>query len=156
MSAPFDPPTNFDSKSHVPQWIPPAAPTEDIDYAKLRTVDMSLLDSEDPKVVAQLVETVKGAIRDDGFLYLENFGISLEQVGHLCDSRVQTLELGLTALQLHRQFSIAQYLHRNISEEDKDRLHWDPQSGVYAGYKPPHGWRVSPRLKGWRPRLTSG
>lgn len=88
MSAPFDPPTNFDSKPHVPQWIPPAPPTEDIDYAKLRTVDMSLLDSEDPKVVAQLVETVKGAIRDDGFLYLENFGISLEQVRHIYNSRL--------------------------------------------------------------------
>jgi isopenicillin N synthase-like dioxygenase len=38
------------------------------------------MDSEDPAVVENLVQQVKTAIRDDGFLFLENYGISLEQV----------------------------------------------------------------------------
>lgn len=41
-----------------------------------------------------------------------------------------------------RQFSIAQYLHANISEEDKANLLWDPESGVFEGYKAPFGWKV--------------
>ncbi|OCF57473.1 hypothetical protein L486_04931 [Kwoniella mangroviensis CBS 10435] len=122
MAAPFNPPTNFDSKPEVPKWVPPPPPTEDLEYAKLHSIDLSLLDSPDPEVVKQLVETAKIAIGDDGFLYLVNYGINLEQ--------------------LHRQFSIARYLHRNISEEDKEKLHWDPQGGLYAGYKPPFGWRT--------------
>lgn len=42
-----------------------------------------------------------------------------------------------------RQFSIAQYLHANISEEDKAKLLWDPESGLFEGYKAPFGWKVS-------------
>ena len=80
MAAPFDPPANTAEKPDVPQWVPPPAPTEDLDYAKLRTLRLSLLDSQDPKEVQELVETCKAAIRDDGFLYLEDFGVSLEQV----------------------------------------------------------------------------
>jgi hypothetical protein len=40
-----------------------------------------LLDSDDPAVVDGLVQKVKIAIRDDGFLFLEDYGVSLEQVG---------------------------------------------------------------------------
>ncbi|ORY28195.1 hypothetical protein BCR39DRAFT_599155 [Naematelia encephala] len=121
MAAPFDPPTNFETKPHVPPWVPPPATKEPLDWAHLRTIELSLLDSPDPAVVQKLVETAKAAIKEDGFLYLTDYGVSLEQ--------------------LHRQFSIAQYLHRNISETDKDRLHWNPESGIYSGYKPGFGWR---------------
>ncbi|WRT68176.1 uncharacterized protein IL334_005151 [Kwoniella shivajii] len=41
--------------------------------------------------------------------------------------------------------SIARYLHRKISGEDRERLHWDPQGGLYAGYKPPFGWTTKKR-----------
>ena len=116
-------PPSTQGKSAIPTWVPPAPPTEDIDYAKLHTLDLALLDSDDPAVVDKLVATCKEAIRDDGFLYLTNYGVSLEQ--------------------LHRQFSIAEWLHKTVSDEDKDKLHWDPQGGRYAGYKPPFGWRVS-------------
>jgi len=30
----------------------------------------------------------------------------------------------------------------NISQEDKERLLWDPSTGVFAGFKPRFGWKV--------------
>lgn len=44
---------------------------------------------------------------------------------------------------MHRQFAIAQYLHQNISDEEKKRLLWDPSTGSFAGFKPGFGWKVS-------------
>jgi isopenicillin N synthase-like dioxygenase len=49
-------------------------------FAELKSIDLSLMDSEDPAIVENLVQQVKTAIRDDGFLFLENYGVSLEQV----------------------------------------------------------------------------
>ncbi|KAJ5033596.1 uncharacterized protein L3040_008708 [Drepanopeziza brunnea f. sp. 'multigermtubi'] len=92
-----------------------------LDWAELRTIELSLLDSDDPAVVAELVATTRAAIKEDGFLFLTNYGVSLEQ--------------------LHRQFSLAQYLHSNISVEDKENLLWDPSTGVFAGFKPRFGWK---------------
>lgn len=74
----------------MPQWIPPQATKETHNFAELKSIDLSLLDSEDPGVVESLIEQVKTAIRDDGFLFLENYGISLEQVGY-SPSRSQAL-----------------------------------------------------------------
>lgn len=111
-SAHFDPPSS-EGKPEVPEWIPPEPTKEDLDWANLHTIDLLLLDSPDPTVVSDLVKLVKTAIKDDGFLYLTNYGVSLAQ--------------------LQRQFDLAQYLHRNISDEDKDRLLWDPASGLFAG-----------------------
>jgi hypothetical protein len=122
MAAPYNPIINPNGP-YLEPWVPPSPPTETLDYAKLHTIDLALVDSPNKSVRDELIATCKEAIRDDGFLYLVNYGVSLDQ--------------------LHRQFSIAQHLHRHISDEDKERLHWDPQSGVYAGYKPPFGWRVS-------------
>ncbi|KAF2770371.1 Clavaminate synthase-like protein [Teratosphaeria nubilosa] len=102
MAAPFDPPST-------------------LDWAPLHTIDLSLLDSADPKVIDDLVKLTKTAIKEDGFLYLTNYGVSLEP--------------------LHRQFSLAQYLHRHITDEDKERLLWDPSSGSYAGFKRRTDWQ---------------
>lgn len=99
-SATFDPPS-AEGKHEVPKWIPPEPTREALDWANLHTIDLSLLDSPDPKVVDDLVQLTKKAINEDGFLYLVNYGVSLDQ--------------------LSRQFDLAQYLHRNISDEDKDR-----------------------------------
>jgi isopenicillin N synthase-like dioxygenase len=52
-------------------------------FAELTSIDLSLLDSPDPAVVAGLVAQVKRAIREDGFLFLENYGVSLEQVTNI-------------------------------------------------------------------------
>lgn len=120
MAAPFAPPST-EGKPVVPEWWPPAVTQMDLDWAALHTIDLSLLDSHEPRVVEDIVKLTKAAIREDGFLYLTNYGISLDQ--------------------LHRQFALAQYLHRNISEDDKERLLWDPKSGVYAGFKRRLGWQ---------------
>jgi len=45
--------------------------------------------------------------------------------------------------QLHRQFAIAQYLYNNITDEDKERLLFDPDTGRWSGYKHPYGFKVS-------------
>ncbi|WVQ82091.1 hypothetical protein IAT38_004219 [Cryptococcus sp. DSM 104549] len=124
MAAPFDPPAaDLPGKPFVPAWVPPPTTKQDIDWAQLRTIELSLLDSPDPAVVQKLVDTCRGAIKDDGFIFLTDYGVSYEQ--------------------LHRQFDIAQYLHRNISEEDKKRLHWNPDgNGTFAGWKPQYGWKT--------------
>lgn len=90
-----------------------------LDWADLHTIELALLDSPDPDVVAKLIATTKEATREDGFLFLTNYGVSLEQ--------------------LHRQFDLAQYLHQNIAEEEKRDLLWDPSTGVFAGFKPRMG-----------------
>jgi len=80
-SAPFNPPSaNYANKPHVPEWVPPPVTKETHNFAKLSTIDLSLMDSSDPDVVERLVQQVKRAIREDGFLFLENYGVSMEQV----------------------------------------------------------------------------
>lgn len=76
---PFQPPST-EGKPPVPKWHPPDPTTEQLDWASLHTIDLSLLDSPDPKVVQDLVELTKTAIKDDGFLYLINYGVSLDQL----------------------------------------------------------------------------
>lgn len=78
---PFNPPSaDLPGKPFVPQWVPPAVTKEKENFATLQSIDLSSLDSEDPAVIDALIKQVKTAIRDDGFLFLENYGISLEQV----------------------------------------------------------------------------
>ena len=80
-AAPFNPPpADLPGKPFVAEWVPPPVTKETHNFAQLKSIDLSLLDSEDPAVVDHLVQQVKQAIRDDGFLFLENYGISLEQV----------------------------------------------------------------------------
>lgn len=33
-------------------------------------------------------------------------------------------------------------MYNNISEEDKERLLFDPETGVWSGYKHPYGFKV--------------
>lgn len=121
MATPYKAPPSPLNKPEIPAWIPPPETKMHLEWAELRTIELSLLDSEDPSIVAELVVTTKAAIKEDGFLFLTDYGVSLEQ--------------------LHRQFSLAQYLHENISQEDKERLLWDPSTGVFAGFKPRFGWK---------------
>jgi isopenicillin N synthase-like dioxygenase len=121
MAAPFRPPASNIAKPAVPKWIPPVPTKTEQDWADLHTIELALLDSSDPEVVAKLIATTKEAIKDDGFLFLTNYGVSLED--------------------LHRQFDLAQYLHQNITEGEKSNLLWNPSEGSFAGFKPGRGWR---------------
>ncbi len=81
MAAPYTPPVSTSTKPEVPKWVPPETTKMDIDWADLHTIELSLLDSPDTEVVKQLIATTKIAIKEDGFLFLTNYGVSLEQVG---------------------------------------------------------------------------
>jgi hypothetical protein len=81
VTAPFNPPSaDLPGKPFVPAWDAPPVTKEKHDFAQLKS---SLLDSDDPAVVDALVQKVKVAIRDDGFLFLEDYGVSLDQVTSL-------------------------------------------------------------------------
>ncbi len=80
MAAKFSPPVASCEKPDVPEWIPPQPTKHNLEWADLRTIELSLLDSPDLDVVAKLVDTTKTAIKEDGFLFLTNYGVSLEQV----------------------------------------------------------------------------
>jgi hypothetical protein len=90
VSAPFNPPAaDLPGKPFVPTWVPPPVTQQKENFAELSSIDLSLLDSDDPAVVEKLVQQVKVAIRDDGFLFLENYGVSLEQVSLDCQNNSQ-------------------------------------------------------------------
>lgn len=67
----------------MPAWRIPPVTQEKHNFAELTSIDLSLMDSDDPAVVDNLVQQVKRAIREDGFLFIENYGISLEQVSSM-------------------------------------------------------------------------
>lgn len=80
----FNPPSATASgKPQVPPWNPPAVTKEKHNFAELTSIDLSKFESEDPKDRQQLVDDVKRAIREDGFLFIENYGITLEQASPL-------------------------------------------------------------------------
>lgn len=140
-SAPFNPPAaDLPGKPKVDNWVPPPITQQKENFAELTSIDLSLLDSDDPAVVNDLVQQVKRAIRDDGFLFLENYGVSLDQVKQTDDGKNYHFTHHLS--QLHRQFGLAQYMYDNISQEDKDRLLFDPETGAWSGYKHPYGFKV--------------
>lgn len=80
MAAPFSPPVATTDKPEVPKWTPPETTKMDLDWADLHTIELALLDSPDPAVVENLIATTKQAIKEDGFLFLTNYGVSLDQV----------------------------------------------------------------------------
>lgn len=80
MAPPFSLPKSAVQRPKIPAWIPPEPTKMDLDWAELRTIELSLADSPDPGVVTKLIETTKSAIKEDGFLFLTDYGVSLEQV----------------------------------------------------------------------------
>lgn len=80
-SAPFyPPPANGPGKVHIDNWVPPPVTKQVDNFAQLSTIDLSLMDSDDPAVVSRLEQQIKTAIREDGFLFLENYGVDIDQV----------------------------------------------------------------------------
>lgn len=80
-TANFDPPpADAPGKVHIDNWVPPPVTKQVNNFAQLSTIDLSLMDSSDPAVVRRLEQQIKTAIRDDGFLFLENYGVDIDQV----------------------------------------------------------------------------
>ena len=60
VTAPFNPPSaDLPGKPFVPAWDVPPVTKEKHDFAQLKSIDLSLLDSDDPAVVDALVQKVK-------------------------------------------------------------------------------------------------
>ena len=79
--APFrPPPADVAGKVHIDNWVPPPVTKQVDNFAQLSTIDLSLMDSDDPAVVSRLEQQIKTAIREDGFLFLENYGVDIDQV----------------------------------------------------------------------------
>ena len=103
----------------VPAWVPPTpSARDDLDWAPLHTLDLSLVQGEEfDQVPEHVVKEVGEAFSRDGFIYVENHGLSYEQV--------------------LRQFSIGQFAFNNVNDEEKQRCVADMlQSGSFVGYKP--------------------
>ncbi|VUC31199.1 unnamed protein product [Clonostachys rosea] len=117
--------SNTEGKPDIPPWNKPAETKEELNWADLRTLDLSLLDGT-PEQQAELVETTRKAIQIDGFLFVKNFGI--------------------TQAQMERHFALAQYsfFHGGISEDEKEKFMWDLSKGTFKGYKPRKGWGKNP------------
>ena len=61
----------------VPNWQPPKVTGEELEWADILTVDLSLFETDK----AALVETVSTALQRDGFFYVVGHGIEPERVG---------------------------------------------------------------------------
>ena len=110
----------------VPAWVPPTPSSrDDLDWAPLHTLDLSLVQGEEfDQVPEHVVKEVGEAFSRDGFIYVENHGLSYEQV--------------------LRQFSIGQFAFNNVNDEEKQRCVADMlQSGSFVGYKPMGHWQLN-------------
>lgn len=113
MSAAYQPPS-AEGKPFIPDWIPPAPTKTEQDWADLHTIELSRLDSDDPKVVEELVDLARIAIKEDGFLYLKDYGVSLDQVSQIGIAPITIKDANLSMLAdapiLYRAISSRQHL----------------------------------------------
>ncbi|WWC94644.1 hypothetical protein V866_001491 [Kwoniella sp. B9012] len=118
------------TKTPLRPWVPPAETTANVEYANLRTIDLSKFDSEDASEREAVFREFQTAVKEDGFLYLVNFG--------------------LTQAQIDKQFAIAQHalIDNGITPEEKQRLEWKYlNTGKYTGYKPRGYWDIAQGVK---------
>ncbi|KAK4688135.1 hypothetical protein P7C73_g1992, partial [Tremellales sp. Uapishka_1] len=108
------------TKPILRDYVPKPSPTEDLDYASLKTLDLSLMDSGRAEDLDKLVATCEDSMVNCGFLYLKNHGLSLEE------------------------FQIAQHVlvDDTITGEEKRKFAQNQKSGSFAGYKPKGEWHL--------------
>lgn len=103
---------------------------ENLDWADLVTLDFSLLGT--PEGRAQLVATLVRAVREDGFFYVKNFGISQERV--------------------NRQFALGKRFYELPLEEKLKYVPEGLDNGKFNGYIPA-GRRILDETSGLRDRV---
>ncbi|CED82662.1 Iron/ascorbate family oxidoreductases [Phaffia rhodozyma] len=106
---------------HLPKWVSSPETKQDLNWASLATIDLSLLDSQDPQVRKELVAMTKKALSTDGFLYVIGTGVPQE-----------TLE---------RQLAIAQHVISGIPQSEKGPYAAKLDEGSYKGYKLRGVWK---------------
>ncbi|KIJ34122.1 hypothetical protein M422DRAFT_182469 [Sphaerobolus stellatus SS14] len=106
-------------KPPLPPFIPPPPTNEEVEWADILTVDLSLYDTHKE----ELVEIVGKALQRDGFFYV---------VGH--DIAVETLQ---------RQFDIGQHTFDGVSQAEKEEHHAPiKEQGTFRGYKLQRFWEL--------------
>lgn len=70
----------------LPEWVPPPETSVSLDWADIKTVDLSLYDVPGRK--SELIDTVSEALRNDGFFYIVGHGIPDEMVGSIRPCRL--------------------------------------------------------------------
>lgn len=63
-------------RPYLPRWKAPPPTKQEVEWADILTVDLSLYDTDKPK----LIETVQTALQRDGFFYVVGHGIDTEEV----------------------------------------------------------------------------
>ncbi|KAI9633810.1 Clavaminate synthase-like protein [Dioszegia hungarica] len=96
-------------------WVEPPVTAENLPWADLESIDLRLLDRQDPAVRAQLVASAKKALTVDGFLFVTGTGVTDET--------------------LRRNLAIAQYAISGIPSGDKAPFAAKLEDGSYKGYK---------------------
>lgn len=70
--------TSTDSSTKpISKWITPAVTEEELEWANILTVDLSVYETRK----SELVQTVATALQRDGFFYVVGHGIPMETVG---------------------------------------------------------------------------
>ncbi|KAL5342032.1 hypothetical protein BJX70DRAFT_386445 [Aspergillus crustosus] len=103
-------------------YVPPAQTKENLDWATLEALDLSLLDK--PGGIQILAEQVLSFINKNGFFYVTNHGLTPEQI--------------------NRQYALAAAFF-SLPLEEKLKYLSDTASGDFRGYKPQSTGKLSAR-----------
>ncbi|KAJ3906265.1 hypothetical protein F5879DRAFT_1070996 [Lentinula edodes] len=103
----------------LPSWKAPPPTQEEVEWADILTVDLSLYETNKPK----LIETVQTALQRDGFFYVLGHGIDVEE--------------------LNRQFDIGQVAFDQVPREEKEEHRAQiKEKGSFMGYKLQNYWEI--------------
>jgi hypothetical protein len=86
MSTLSTPATESTTKLDIDPWIPAKPTAEDLEWADILTIDLSLYDTKK----ATLVDTLTTALQRDGFFYVVGHDIPAETVGRTVISRTSS------------------------------------------------------------------
>ncbi|THG99011.1 hypothetical protein EW026_g3259 [Hermanssonia centrifuga] len=126
----FVPETKVKYLSALHNYLIPNVAQENLDWADLITVDLSLYGT--PEGRRQLAETLIKAVREDGFFYVKNFNIPQERV--------------------NRQFSFGKQFYDIPLEEKLKYVPEGLDNGQFNGYVPA-GRRVLDPVSGLKDRV---
>ncbi|KAJ3983467.1 Clavaminate synthase-like protein [Lentinula detonsa] len=103
----------------LPEYVPPPATTEPLNWAELAIIDLSKANTLEGRKA--LAEEVVHAMNTQGFFYVINHGYTLEQT--------------------RRMFAIASSTFDDVDSEEK-KIYMGKSPAVYEGYKPRQTWQI--------------
>ena len=106
-------PKGISHNAPIPRYIQPAETKSQLDWADLKALDLSIYDQPNGKKI--LTEQLNDAIKNVGFFYIVNYGLTQEQVD--------------------RQFAIGK-AYFELPDEEKIKYRSARELGKYNGYKP--------------------